>query len=257
MLKLKQILNKLREFRVTSLSFPGTQLVCRICNVSCLLVSLSLKRFRILAFYESTCEWIYTVTAIITLYIFISDGQDDCNIEHQRETSRAARRFTCIFPRIQPHIIRYQLLHKHVVTRVQTHPFPPGRSVTLSPSVLFLSPFDHRRSTIDASSLAASVRIYGNVYVGRSYIRGFWRIAYIREILITWPTRRLPRVHAYVHTISEGVRSFLRQRKYATLANGTVLRALLTFRLSAFRPIYLPSSLPFGISFRNAQCLTF
>jgi hypothetical protein len=157
------------------------------------------------------CYHSYNYIIIITLHFYIRRLRWSQYRASKRDVPRVdLYAYSHTFPRIQPHIIRYQLLHKHVVTRVQTYPFPPGRSVTLSPSVLFLSPFDYRRSTIDASSLAASVRIYGNVYVGRSYIREFWRIAYIREILITWPTRRLPRVHAYMHTISEGVRSFLR-----------------------------------------------
>jgi len=45
----------------------------------------------------------------------------------------------------------------------------PSPSHAVSPSIHF----GHRRSTIDASSLPASARIYGNVYAGRSYIRGF------------------------------------------------------------------------------------
>lgn len=73
-------------------------------------------------------------------------------------------------------------LYKHVVTRVHTSPLrpyspflsllPPSLSLLLARS-LSLSPLGHRRSTIDASSLPASARIYGNVYAGRSYIRGF------------------------------------------------------------------------------------
>lgn len=62
-------------------------------------------------------------------------------------------------------------------------------------------------------------------------------------------------MHIYTRTLSLGVQSFLQQRKYGALVatNGAVLRALLTFRLSAFRPIYLPPTLPSGISFVLSQ----
>lgn len=100
------------------------------------------------------------------------------------------------------HTVRYQPLYKHVVTRVQTHPFPPF----LPPHSLSLSPLGHRRSTIDASSLPARARIYGNVYAGRSYIRGFWRITYIREILIT-PSLLPPSPSRHTHTICESASS--------------------------------------------------
>lgn len=135
-----------------------------------------------------------------TATTFTSDNQNDWNHNRQRETSRVAHEFICIFS--CTYTVRYQ---PAVQTRGHARAYlTPSSLLTISLSLLVrslsLSPLGHRRSTIDASSLPASARIYGNVYAGRSYIRGFWRIAYIREILITWPTPSL--LHHLSHPLN-------------------------------------------------------
>jgi len=124
--------------------------------------------------------------------------------------------------------------------------FPP-RCLSLS-----LSPLGYRRSTIDASSLPASAWIYGNVYDGRSYIRGFWRIAYIREILIT-PGLLPPSPSRHTHTICESASSGKGNTVPWYRPMGLSF-ALYWRSVSAFRPIYLPPALPSGvcISFYDA-----
>jgi len=107
MLKLKQILNKLREFRVTFLSFPGTRLTCRIC-ISCLLVFL--KRFRILARINMWTDLRYynQLHYTITLYIFIFDDQDDWNTVKERRSAQ----------RVDLHV--YFLAYRQISTPAQT-----------------------------------------------------------------------------------------------------------------------------------------
>lgn len=222
-----------------------------------LLLKRFLNDFEFFAIHKSTKQTYdynrnYVIHVILIVNLMIK--MIEVLTRDWEETSRAAHAYLhCIFTHTQLQISTSAQTCGRARATSSLHPFTPS-------SPVILSPLGHRRSTIDASSLAASIRIYGNVYVARSYIRGFWRIAYIREILITWPTRHLlppPLRATHTHTISEGeARSFLRQRKYG--ARPMRLSFALYWRsVSAFRPICLPSSLPSGISFHSAQCLTF
>jgi len=153
------------------------------------------------------------------------------------------------FAHTYTHTVRYQFLYKHVVTRVQIHPF----TSLLFPRLLSsLSPLGHRRSTIDASSLPASARIYGDIYAGRSYIRGFWRIAYIREILITWSRLTLPPRAAHIdtrtyNTISESARR-------ASSGKGNTVPRYQPMGLS-FALYWRSVSLPSDLSIFRRPCL--
>lgn len=135
----------------------------------------------------------------------------------------------------------------HIPSHTHTHTHTPldinhctargdarANSSLLSPS---LSPLGHRRSTIDASSLPASVRIYGDIYAGRSYIRGFWRIAYIREILITWshsPPSSPPCARIHTQVLS------LREHRASSSKGNTV-------------PRYQPMGLSFALYWRSVS----
>lgn len=122
-------------------------------------------------------------------------------------------------------------------------------SLPLLPS---LCPLGQRRSTIDASSLPASAQIYGDIYAGRSYIRGFWRIAYIREILITWPRLTLPPRPAHIDTRT----SYLREnaRRASSGKGNTVPRYHQPMGLS-FALYWRSVSLPSDLSIFRRPCL--
>lgn len=111
------------------------------------------------------------------------------------------RAYTHILLDINPYTNTWSRACKFTPLSLSTSPLLSlSLSLTLTHThAVSLYPFGYRRSTIDASSLPASARIYGNVYAGRSYIRGFWRIAYIREILITWFTLPSPPLRPFTH----------------------------------------------------------